>query len=258
VHDLRRITNKYVRPGEQIFDFTNNPGLFWYLLRLNSATRYYHVSMAIREETQLDLIRELRRQNPRIVVFSSDWVGLPFWDGIANEVRHYDVSRYLLDHYRPLLKSHGLIFFARNGSSVPPVSSVSGLSEPVETDDLYFRTFPCDWGYVPDFLDVRPQSQVGALTLHPQGGVLRVPDKLSPRYGWLEVDGTSEFARTSFELSDRLNGPPERTVRFRTRGGTDRVLVQVGACSQWHGYRSRTLYLKSDPPQAIRAVRLIP
>jgi hypothetical protein len=260
VHDLRAIMRTYVPPGERIFDFSNNPGLFWYLLRLDPATRYYHVSMAIREATQHDLIRELRKEQPKIVVFSSDWLGLPFWDGISNEVRHYDVSRYLLDHYRPLLRSHGFLVFARNGAQTPPVSDVATkLDEPAQTTDLYFRTFPCDWGYTPDFLTIRPQSEAGAVTVQPERGVLQVPAGLAAHFGWLEVEGTSVFTRTSFELSDRAaaNSDERRTIRFRTRGGTDRVRIQVGSCSQWHGYRSRTLYLRVDPPQQIRAVRLL-
>lgn len=259
-HDLRAIMRAYVPPGERIFDFSNNPGLFWYVLRLDSATRYYHVSMAIRQATQHDLIRELRKEQPKIAVFSSDWLGLPLWDGIANEVRHYDVSRYLLDHYHPLLHSHGFLVLARNGTQTPPLSDVtSKLEEPAQTTDLYFRTFPCDWGYTPDFLTIHPQSESGALTLRPENGVLRVPTSLAPRYSWLEVQGTSKFDQTIFELSDRpaANSDERRTIRFRTRGGTDTVRVQVGSCSQWHGYRSRTLYLRTDPPQPIRTVRLL-
>jgi hypothetical protein len=258
VHDLRAIMRAYVPPGERIFDFSNNPGLFWYVLRLDPATRYYHVSMAIRQATQHDLIGELRKEQPKIVVFSSDWLGLPFWDGIANEVRHYDISRYLLDHYRPLLHSHGFLVFARNGAQTRPVSDVTiKLDEPAVTTDLYFRTFPCDWGYTPDFLSIHPQSESGAVTLRAEHGVLHVPAGLA-HFGWLEVEGSSTFTRTSFELSDRplANVDERRTVRFRTRGGTDTVRIQVGSCSQWHGYRSRTLYLRADPPQAIRAVRL--
>jgi hypothetical protein len=258
VHDLRAIMRAYVPPGERIFDFSNNPGLFWYVLRLDAATRYYHVSMAIRQATQHDLIHELQKAQPKIVVFSSAWLGLPFWDGITNEVRHYDVSRYLLDRYRPLLYSHGFLVFARNDAAVPPVSNLTGgLEEPVRTTDLYFRTFACDWGYTPDFLSIRPQSESGAVTLRPEHGVLHVPAGLA-HFGWLEVEGSSTFARSLFELSDRPapNSDERRTVRFRTRGGTDTVRVQVGSCSQWHGYRSRTLYLRTDPPQAIRAVRL--
>jgi hypothetical protein len=258
VHDLGRIMRAYVRPGERIFDFSNNPGLFWYVLGLNSATRYYHVSMAIRQATQHDLIVELRRENPRIVVFSSDWLGLPFWDGLTNEVRHYDVSRYLLGHYRPLLYSHGFLVFVRDGVKVRPVTDLTDeLAEPARTTDLYFRTFPCDWGYAPDFLSIRPQSRAGAVTLHPQGSVLHVPADAA-RFGWLEIQASRPFARTIFELSDRqANGDDRRTVRFRTRGGATAVRVQVGSCSQWHGYLSRTLYLRTDPPQSIRAVRLL-
>lgn len=260
VHDLRAIMRAYVLPGERIFDFSNNPGLFWYVLRLDPATRYYHVSMAIRQAVQHDLIRELRKEQPRIVVFSSDWLGLPFWDGISNEVRHYDVSGYLLDHYRPLLHSHGFLVFARNGAHLPPVSDLtSRLEEPAQTTDLYFRTFPCDWGYTPDFLTIHPQSESGVVTLQPEHGVLQVPAGLAAHFGWLEVEGTSTFKQTSFELSDRpaANSDKRRTIRFRTRGGTDAVRVQVRSCSQWHGYRSRTLYLRTDPPQPIRAVRLL-
>jgi hypothetical protein len=258
VHDLRTIMRAYVRPDERIFDFSNNPGLFWYVLRLNSATRYYHVSMAIRQATQHDLIRELRKENPRIVVFSSAWLGLPFWDGISNEVRHYDVSRYLLVHYHPLLYSHGFVVFARNSAKVPPASALTGLSEPAQTTNLYFRAFPCDWGYTPDFLDTHPQRSAGALTLKLDGGLVHVPANAADRYGWLEVEGAATFRRTTFELSDRPGGDEQHTIRFRTRGGTDHVRIQIGSCSQWYGYRSRVLHLRTDPLQEIRAVRLIP
>jgi hypothetical protein len=256
--DLGAIMRAYVRPGEHIFDFSNNPGLFWYVLRLDPATRYYHVSMAIRQATQHDLIRELRKANPRIAVFSSEWLGLPFWDGISNEVRHYDVSRYLLDHYHPLLYSHGFVVFVRNGARVPPVSSLTGkLAEPAQTTDLYFRTFPCDWGYTPDFLNIHPQSTAGARTLEGTS-VVQIPADHA-RYGWLEVTGSRPFGRTLFELSDLKAGDDDgHAIRFRTRGGTDHVRIQIGSCSQWHGYRSHTLYLRTDPPQPVRAVRLIP
>jgi hypothetical protein len=261
VHDLRAIMGVYVLPGERIFDFTNNPGLFWYLLRLDPATRYYHVSMAVRQETQHDLIRELRRERPTIVVFSSAWLGLPFWDGLTNEVRHYDISRYLLDNYRPLLYSHGFLIFARASAHLRPVSDLSGrLVEPAATTNLYFRTFPCDWGYAPDFLSIHPRSESG-VTLRPTASrgalAVRVPANAAKSYGWLEIVGRKPFGRTIFELSDVPGGDAQRTIRLRTRGGRDTVRVQVGSCSQWHGYRGGKLYLSADPPQPIRSVRLL-
>ena len=78
-------------------------------------------------------------------------------------MRHYDVSRYLLDHYRPLLHSHGFLVFARNGAHDATRLRPQRASsiEPAQTTDLYFRTFPCDWGYAPDFLTIHPQSESG-------------------------------------------------------------------------------------------------
>jgi hypothetical protein len=264
IGDTRTIMHAYLRPGDRLFDLSNNPALFWYLLRLPLATRYFHVSMAIRQHTQHDLIAELRRERPRLVVFSSDWIGLPYWDGIPNEVRHYDVSRYVLDHYRPLLWSHGLLLLVRKGEHPPPVAKVAPrLVERPQTTNLYFRTFSCDWGYAPDFLSVRPPSEQGlTMSSHRRSpGIIALqrPAGADSRYGWLEVDSTSTFGATRFVLTDRLTSADNRRqVAFTTRGGTSVIRVQVGSCSQWHGYRGHTLYLGTDPTQGIRAVRLLP
>ena len=45
--DLRSVFHAYLRPGDWAFDFSNAPGLYYYLLQLNPRTRYYDVSMAI-------------------------------------------------------------------------------------------------------------------------------------------------------------------------------------------------------------------
>src|SRR5207249_8763896 len=104
--DVRRITSAYLGPGDTIFDFSNSPALFHYFLELKPATRYYDVSMAIPRRTQTDLVDELAQRRPKLVVFTSSGFGLPAWDGISNQVRHYAVSEYLLRNYRPVLDSH--------------------------------------------------------------------------------------------------------------------------------------------------------
>ena len=162
VSDLDKITSAYLGPKDTFFDFTNSPGLFSYLLRLPPSTRYYHVSMAIRQRTQSDLISELERRQPKLVIFSSTAAGLPTWDGISNPVRHYDVSQYLLDHYRPLLVSHGYTLMARNGARLRPPASIAGLVEQPATGQLSFNSLPCDWGYAPDFLTTGPARRCGA------------------------------------------------------------------------------------------------
>jgi hypothetical protein len=50
---------------------------------------------------------------------------------------------------------------------------------------------------------------------------------------------------------------PERGISLKTLDrGERKIRVLAGACSQWHGYRSRRLYLISGSGADIKAVRL--
>jgi hypothetical protein len=181
VRDLDTIIDAYAGPEGAVFDFSNSPALFYYLLDRPSPTRYYHVSMAIRARTQDDLVKELARTRPRLVVFSSYGTGLPSWDGISNQVRHYRVSRYLLDHYRPLSAWNGFVFMGLEGVRFPRASSVARRLEgklKLETNDLYIRTQPCDWGYAPNFLVEGPSKADTASPLR-----LRM-SRLASLQGW--------------------------------------------------------------------------
>jgi hypothetical protein len=169
--DLQKTLDTYLGPGDRLFDFSNNPMLFHFLLDRRPSTRYFHVSMAIRQDTQADLVKELERRPPKLVVFSSSPAfGLPAWDSISNQVRHYDVSQYLLDHYRPVLDSHTFVLMARNDLARPVASS--------STDQLYFENLSCEWGYAPNFLITHPGSEetraAVAVPFRPTEGVATV------------------------------------------------------------------------------------
>jgi hypothetical protein len=162
--DLERTLDRYLEPRDRLFDFSNNPMLFHYMLDRRPSTRYFHVSMAIRKHTQSDVVRELERRPPKLVVFSSSPAfGLPSWDNIPNQVRHYDV-----DHYRPILESHTFVLMARNDLARPVASRT--------TDQLYFANLPCDWGFAPNFLATRPEPEeirdAVAIPFRPTEGVV--------------------------------------------------------------------------------------
>src|SRR4029453_12323496 len=74
-------------------------------------------------------------------------------DGVANQVRYYDISRYLLDTYVPVAESHGFVFMKRRSEAEPGRRS------------LYFRAPPCDWGYAPNFFAPGPDRSARALPL---------------------------------------------------------------------------------------------
>ena len=68
-------------------------------------------------------------------------------------IRNYQVSEYLLQHYVPFADVDGQLVMLRRdliGKVRPPNS----VGVPVVTSDLYFEQSSCDWGYVPNFLQV--------------------------------------------------------------------------------------------------------
>jgi hypothetical protein len=381
--DLERTLDAYLGPRDRLFDFSNNPMLFHYLLERRPSTRYFHVSMAIRRHTQADLVNELERRPPKLVVFSSSTAfGLPDWDGISNQVRHYDVSEYILDHYRPVLDSHSFVLMARNDLAQPIASR--------PTEQLYFENLPCEWGYAPNFLNTHPEpeevrnavavpfrptegvatatgwgvdlaasspaqeivaalgsrvvagatpsedradvagrlgdqrylrsgfsmiipgsaalerlrffvltrsGEAGELVYEPESGLtpttpvpkrvmsggrsfrvipgdafgqvenaaperhtylLALPDQAGRKFDWLEVRTASSFFGNTLGVTDK-RGEPIRTISFKTLDrGRRSVWVQVGACSQWHGFRGDRLYLESAGDQQISEVGLVP
>jgi hypothetical protein len=168
VRDLGELARFYLKPGDTVFDFSNAPALFHYILELKPGTRYYHVSMAIRRKTQLDLIEELEHSRPKLVFYTGS-VGLPSWDGVSNSIRHYDVSEWILRRYRPVAASHGFLVMVPKSSPSPPLTGLRPrLVEPPTTDFLHSLSPPCNWGYAPTFLTPEPESDRTALTLRPE------------------------------------------------------------------------------------------
>jgi hypothetical protein len=240
-------------PGATVFDFSNSPGTLHYLLGRQPSTRYYHVGFAIRKRTQSDLVDRLAASPAGVVVLTSDGAfnSLPAWDGVANQVRHYDVSAYLLDHYVPVRAVDGFVLMVprAGGATVDP--------------ELYFRVDPCDWGYVPNFFAGGPARNAQSVRLPMRRSddgkrfVVTLPPDAAD-YGWLEVRSGVPFADGRFELTDRPGGDVKRSIAFRAldRGGTT-LRVKVGACSQWRGYRPGVVYLTSDVAQDVDSVRLV-
>ena len=159
VSDLQSVFNAYLRPGDWVFDFSNQPALIYYLLDQSPQVRYSNISMAISERAQKDLIAELKHDPPKLVVFTTDTYGLLNWDGIPNMVRSYDVSQYILDNYTPLLSTHTQIIYGLAAAqlSAADVESLP-LQQPADTKDLAFKGFSCDWGFAPYFLRITPPA----------------------------------------------------------------------------------------------------
>ena len=145
-------------PEDSIFDFTNQPALYHFLLDLKPASRFFHVSMAIRARTQAEVIADLKRSRPPLVVYESDFGGLPEWDGVNNVVRHHEISRYLLANYRPLGAVAGQTFYVRNGVDLSPAKAAPRSVELLPPRSGVESEQQCDWGFSPAFLEAEPMT----------------------------------------------------------------------------------------------------
>jgi hypothetical protein len=155
-----------VGPGTRVFDFSNQPAIVYFLMGLPSPTRYFHVSMAMPEPNQRDLVEQLAQDPPEVVLYWGNY-GMSQWDGIVNPVRHYDVSQWVLEHYRPWVALDHQVLYLRNDIEQPPADQLAPdvSAEPVTGDGLIFELPACDWGLAPAFLDVADRAEPEGETL---------------------------------------------------------------------------------------------
>lgn len=163
-----------ISPGNpKVFDFSNSPELFYFTMGLEPPTRFSHVSMAIPQAGQRELIDDLRESRPEVVVASGETAadlaassqavagrpgveftagpsGMSIWDDIPNMVRHYDVNRYLLTHYRAVVGVGTYTYLLRNDLPFDPaVIDGIDLSVAPRFTNLDEGPLPCDWGAAP-------------------------------------------------------------------------------------------------------------
>lgn len=145
--DLRLVLTPDDRPWPTLFDFTNSPALYHYLLDIPPVARYYHISTAIRDGNQTDLIAELELAQPDVIVWSSAQFGLGTWDGISNPVRHYLVSAWILGHYEPWAEVGGQLLLTRVGTEPPADLDSIEFAGPVDRRPELAPSYgACAWG----------------------------------------------------------------------------------------------------------------
>jgi hypothetical protein len=159
ISDLGKILDTYAPHGAPVFDFTNELGVTYFLLNRVPGAPFYHVEAAQTGSAQQLEISALKRSRPPVVIFFDVTYGLPNYDGILSEERNYEVSDYLLNHYRPLLDSEGQLILIRDDLYRHAPPPPQGLSSPPATSNLYAAAGTCNWGYVPNFLST-PASVV--------------------------------------------------------------------------------------------------
>ncbi len=162
---LGAILRRYAGADAPVFDFSNEPGITYYLLNRVPGTRFIDSDLAQTAEAQAQVIDDLKKSRPPVVVFFNTTFGIPNYDGVPDSLRSFAVSQFLFANYTPFVDVGGQLLLLRNDlrRSAPPLPTLPPNSL---TSDLYFAGVPCNFGDIPNFfaqpadLDRRPQLRV--------------------------------------------------------------------------------------------------
>ena len=243
---------------------TNSLGYIYYLLDRRPASRFVHISLANTPYGMHVVIDDLKRGRPPVVVFDSTTIGLPSWDGVANNIRHYEISQYLLRGWTPVLRTHGELLLLRN-DLYPGRPPVPRLSVPPQTSGLWFSSHACDWGDIPNFLSSPtsgPSLQVPVSWQGPTArrrGVAHIPAGVTiASYALLTLHARGPIGPSGITISDLPpGGNTNHDIVLHALPSSGAALgVRVGSCLQWHGYQSRTLYLTQTGGAPIGSLQL--
>jgi hypothetical protein len=258
----------FLKPGQEIYDFSNQPGLYFYILDYLPASRHFFASTDYDQASQEKTISDLEANRPEFAVIWSAYGGEPVWDGISNAVRDYDISQYLLDHYRPFADVDGQVIYVRDDASVTiPNSLQAALGPALSLTDLPFQYADCNWGYTPEFLDVQPPSGgsgvvVGGGTAPAIDWALSEPSgHVWADYQWIQLTIASHSPAAAFTLSDQEVAGENHDITFQTLpGGQASYRFPIDACPQWHGYTLPTLSLSISSSSAVTVtqIKLLP
>lgn len=105
------------KKNEPIFDFSNQPAFYFFANRPNP-TRFYQVPIASPPEYQAEVIRDLERAKPKVVIRTAP-EGFDEFDGIPNALRAQAIAAYLDDCYHFYKSLRGVELWTRNANARP-------------------------------------------------------------------------------------------------------------------------------------------
>lgn len=124
-------------PDEPIFDFSNQPALYFFANRRNP-TRFYQVPLMSPLDFQREVIRDLERDMPGVVVIGSP-DGFDRFDAIANRDRTPLVASWIEHHYTPSVRVEGIELWMPTQTSPPVWKSPGPIPDP---RDIALRPSP--------------------------------------------------------------------------------------------------------------------
>ena len=117
VNAVKSAVDELSRPGQPIFDFSNQPALYFFCARPNP-TRFYQVPILSPPAYQIETIRALERTRTPLIIRHSPQE-FDVFDGIDNSIRAQAVAAYIDDHYTFARSTRGVEIWRRRTEETP-------------------------------------------------------------------------------------------------------------------------------------------
>ncbi|HET7712042.1 MAG TPA: hypothetical protein VFL80_08955, partial [Thermoanaerobaculia bacterium] len=122
IQEVTREIVSLTRPDEPIFDYSNQPAFYFFANRRNP-TRFYQVPIASPPRFQAEVIRDLERSRPKVIIRTSP-EGFDRFDNVPNALRTQAVEAYVNDCYRFHRAVRGVELWTRKPSARPAAVDV--------------------------------------------------------------------------------------------------------------------------------------
>jgi len=200
IEDVSQAIRGLTKPNEPFFDFSNQPAFYFFANRAN-ATRFYQVPVASPPRFQAEVIRDLERTKPKVVVRTSP-DGYDEFDAVPNSVRAQAVSAYLDDTYRYFRTVRGVELWTRlrDARAQPVAGYLKKIRLPSQKELATEARSRVVFPLVGSTPGAAGSFWVSDLTLH---NAYKDPMELSLRY----VSG-------DIRLDRHVTIPPRATVRW--------------------------------------------
>ncbi len=119
VDAIRDEVGRLLAPAEPLFDFSNQPALYFFADRPNP-TRFYQIPIISPPQFQREVIGVLESTKTKVVLKGSP-AGFEAFDGIPNDLRAPAVAAYIDDYYQYATSVRGVELWRRRDSPPPLV-----------------------------------------------------------------------------------------------------------------------------------------
>jgi len=133
IHAVQLAVSRIAKVEDPVFDFSNQPALYFFTNRINP-TRFYQIPILSPIEFQMEAIEDLARTMPKLV-FRKSPENYHAFDGLTSDMRASAVAAFLDDHYaywqnlrgielwRPVRRARGSLEHYRRSFVLPTTAS---------------------------------------------------------------------------------------------------------------------------------------